>query len=421
MDVPRKGAARQRLIRRIAIGTVLAIVIPAVTWGVMRLKPAAPTVERATVWIDTVKRGPMLRNVRGLGTLVPDEIFWLAALTDGRVEQIYLRPGAELKPNTVILKLSNPELELAAVDAEWQLKQAEANMKDLRVKLESQRLEQRSAAARVQADMVKAKLEADLEERLRKDGLTSELKTKLTRATADELVNRYEIEKKRLEISGESVEAQIAAQHVQIEKLRAAWVLKKQQVAQLTINAGTTGVLQQLGGTAPIEVGQRLVAGTPLAKIANPRRLKAELKIAETQAKDIMQGQVASIDTRNGEIAGRVSRIDPAVINGTRTVDVRLEGELPPGAVPDLSVDGTVELERLNDVLYVGRPVYGQPNSMVSLFRLDPATREAHRVQVKLGATSVNTIEILDGLKIGDQVILSDMSQWDAHNRIELR
>ena len=421
MDVPRKGAARQRLIRRIAIGTVLAIVIPAATWGVMRLKPAAPTVEGATVWRDTVKRGPMLLNVRGLGTLVPDEIFWLAALTDGRVEQIYLRPGADLRPETVILKLSNPELELAAVDAEWQLRQAEANLKDLRVKLESQRLEQHSAAARVQADMVKAKLEADLEERLRKDGLTSELKTKLTRATADELANRYEIEKKRLEISGDSVEAQIAAQNVQIEKLRAAWQLKKQQVAQLTIRAGTTGVLQQLGGTAPIEVGQRLAAGTPLAKIANPRRLKAELKIAETQAKDIMLGQVASIDTRNGVIAGRVSRIDPAVINGTRTVDVRLEGELPPGAVPDLSVDGTVELVRLDDVLFVGRPVYGQPNSMVSLFKVDPATQEAHRVQVKLGRTSVSTIEIVDGLKLGDQVILSDMSQWDAHNRIQLR
>ncbi|HET8546695.1 MAG TPA: HlyD family efflux transporter periplasmic adaptor subunit, partial [Bryobacteraceae bacterium] len=306
--------------RRIAIGTVLAIAIPLTTWGVMRLKPAAPPVERGTLWIDSVKRGPMLRNVRGLGTLVPDEVYWVAALTDGRVEQIYLRPGAELKPDTVILKLSNPELELAAVDAEWQLKQAEANLTDLRVKLESQALDQRSAAARVQADMVKAKLEADLEERLRKDGLTSELKTKLTRATADELVNRYEIEKKRLNITGESVEAQLAAQRVQIEKLRAAWQLKKQQVAQLTIRAGTTGVLQQLGGAAAIEVGQRLVAGTPLAKIANPRRLKAELKIAETQAKDIMLGQVAQIDTRNGVIEGRVSRIDPAVINGTRTV-----------------------------------------------------------------------------------------------------
>jgi HlyD family secretion protein len=294
-------------------------------------------------------------------------------------------------------------------------------MKDLKVKLESQRLEQRSAAARVQADLVKAKLEADLEERLRKDGLTSELRTKLTRATADELANRYEIEQKRLAISGDSVEAQLAAQAVQIEKLRAAWQLKKDQVSQLTIRAGTTGVLQQLGGTAPIEVGQQLVAGTPLAKIANPRRLKAELKIAETQAKDIVLGQIASIDTRNGVIPGRVSRIDPAVINGTRTVDVRLEGELPAGAVPDLSVDGTVELERLDDVLYVGRPVYGQPNSVVSLFRIDPATQEAHRVQVKLGRSSVSTIEVVEGLKIGDTVILSDMSQWDAHNRIQLR
>ena len=421
MDIPRKGAARNRMIRRIVIAGVMLLAIPLITWGLMRLKPAAPTVELATVWPDTVKRGPMLRQVRGLGTLVPDEVFWVAALTDGRVEAIYLRPGAQVKPETVILKLSNPELELAAVDAEWQLKQAEANLTDLRVKLESQRLDQRSTAARVQAEMVKAKLEADLEERLRRDGLTSELKTRLTRATADELANRYQIEQKRLEISSDSIEAQLAAQKVQIEKLRAAWQLKKQQVAQLTIRAGTAGVLQQLGATAPIEVGQRLAAGTALAKIAQPWRLKAELKIAETQAKDIVIGQLASIDTRNGVIEGRVSRIDPAVQNGTVTVDVKLEGELPQGARPDLSVDGTVELERLDNVLYVGRPVYGQPNSTVGLFRIDPRTNEAVRIPVRFGRTSVNTIEILEGLKEGDRVLLSDMSAWDAHNRLQLR
>ncbi len=413
------------MIRRITIGVIVAIAIPAITWGVMRLKPAAPTVERATVWVDSVKRGPMVRQVRGLGTLIPEDILWIAAQTDGRVEQIMVRAGsqAQVKPDTVILKLSNPELQLALSDAEWQVKAAEANLTDLRVKLEQTRLDQKSNAAKVQSEYVKAKLEADLEQKLGSNGLTSELKMKLTRATADELGNRYEIEKKRVEISGESMEAQMAAQQVQVAKLRAAWELKKDQVAQLYVRAGTIGVLQQLGANplTPIEVGQRVTTGTILAKVVQPWKLKAELKIAETQAKDITIGQIASIDTRNGVVPGKVSRIDPAVQNGTVTVDVRLEGELPQGARPDLSVDGTVELERLNDVLYVGRPVIGQPNSTVSLFKLDPQTKEANRTTVRLGRSSVNTIEVLDGLKVGDQVILSDMCAWDAHNRIELR
>jgi HlyD family secretion protein len=413
------------MIRRITIGVIVAIAIPAITWGVMRLKPAAPTVERATVWVDSVKRGPMVRQVRGLGTLIPEDILWIAAQTDGRVEQIMVRAGsqAQVKPDTVILKLSNPELQLALSDAEWQVKAAEANLTDLRVKLEQTRLDQKSNAAKVQSEYVKAKLEADLEQKLGSNGLTSELKMKLTRATADELGNRYEIEKKRVEISGESMEAQMAAQQVQVAKLRAAWELKKDQVAQLYVRAGTVGVLQQLGANplTPIEVGQRVTTGTILAKVVQPWKLKAELKIAETQAKDITIGQIASIDTRNGVVPGKVSRIGPAVQNGTVTVDVRLEGELPQGARPDLSVDGTVELERLNDVLYVGRPVIGQPNSMVGLFKLDPQTKEANRTTVRLGRSSVNTIEVLDGLKVGDQVILSDMSAWDAHNRIELR
>lgn len=423
MDVPRKGVARAKMIRRIIIGIILLISVPLATWGLMRLKPAAPTVERATVLIDAVKRGPMVRQVRGLGTLVPEEVLWVPSQTEGRIDQIVVRPGTEVKPDTVIVKLSNPELQLAAADAEWQVKAAEATYTDLRVKLEQQRLDQKSNTAKVQADMVKAKLEADLEQKLRNDGLTSELKQKLTRATADELVNRYEIEQKRLEMSGESIEAQLAAQKVQIDKLRAAWQLKQQQVNQLTVRAGTTGVLQQLGATplTPIEVGQRVAAGAVLAKIAQPWKLKAELKVPETQAKDVTIGQLASIDTRNGVIAGRVSRIDPAVQNGTVTVDVRLEGELPQGARPDLSVDGTIELERLENVLYVGRPVSGQPNSTISLFKLDPASHEAVRVPVKLGRTSVNTIEIQEGLNVNDQVILSDMSSWDRNDRIELR
>jgi HlyD family secretion protein len=380
------------------------------------MKPAAPEVDAATVWPDTVRRGPMLRQVRGLGTLVPEEILFIAAQTDGRVDRIAVRPGAIVSANTVLLELSNPELELAANDAEWQVKSAEANYTDLRVRLESQKLEQQSVAARVQSDYVQAKLKADLEQKLGDQGLTSEINLKTTKAIADELANRSSIEKKKIEISGESIEAQLAAQRVQIEKLRAAWQLKKAQVQQLTVRAGAQGVLQQL----PVEVGQRLAPGTVLAKIAQPSKLKAELKIPETQAKDILLGQTVDIDTRNGVIPGRVSRIDPAVLNGTVTVDVRLEGKLPSGARPDLSVDGSVEIERLADVVFVNRPVLGQPNSTISLFKLELDGKEAIRVPVKLGRASVTTIEILEGLKVGDRVLLSDMSAMDGHNRIRL-
>jgi HlyD family secretion protein len=381
------------------------------------MKPAAPTVEGSTVWPDTVKRGSMLRQVRGLGTLVPEEILFIAAQTEGRVDRIAVRPGAVVTPNTVLLQLSNPELELAANDAEWQVKAAEASYTDLRVRLQSQKLEQQSMAARVHSDYVQAKLKSDLEQKLGEAGLTSEINLKTTKAIADELANRSSIEKQKVDISGESIEAQLAAQRVQIEKLKAAWELKKQQVGQLFVRAGAAGVLQQL----PVEVGQRLTPGTVLAKIAQPSKLKAELKIPETQAKDILLGQTVQIDTRNGIIPGKVSRIDPAVLNGTVTVDVRLEGELPSGARPDLSVDGSVEIERLSDVLYVGRPVLGQPNSTITLFRVEPDGAEAVRVPVKLGRTSVSTIEIVEGLNIGDRVILSDMSAMDGHNRIRLQ
>jgi HlyD family secretion protein len=417
MDVPRKNAARNRMIRRAVIGGVVLCSILLVTLGLSRLKPAAPTVEASTVWPDTVKRGSMLRQVRGLGTLVPEEILFIAAQTDGRVDRIAVRPGAVVTPGTILIQLSNPELVLAANDAEWQVKAAEASYTDLRVRLESQKLEQQSVAARVHSDYVQAKLKADLEQKLGDEGLTSEINLQTTKAIADELANRSSIEKKKVDISGESIEAQLAAQRVQIEKLRAAWQLKKAQVEQLHVRAGADGVLQQL----PVEVGQRLTPGTVLAKIAQPSKLKAELKIPETQAKDILLGQTVQIDTRNGVIPGKVSRIDPAVLNGTVTVDVRLEGELPSGARPDLSVDGSVEIERLSDVLYVGRPVLGQPNSTVTLFRVEADGTEAVRVPVKLGRTSVSTIEIVEGLKVGDRVILSDMSAMDGHNRIRLQ
>lgn len=416
MDVPRKGARRSKIIKRVIFITLVLVAIPLITYGLSRLKPAAPPVERSSVWVDKVKRGPMIRQVRGLGTLVPEEILWIPANTDGRVDRIVNRPGVKVTKNTVLMELSNPELQLAMQDLEWQIKMAEASYTDLRVRLESGDLDQRAKTAQLESEFAQARLKADRDAKLFKDGLTPDLTMQLSRTTAEELGKRFELDKKRLAIAQESIDAQLASQRVSVEKLKAQYKLKKDQVEQLVIRAGTDGVLQELS----LQVGQRVTPGTVLAKVAQPWKLKAELKIAETQAKDITIGQVAVIDTRNGTIDGVVSRIDPAVVNGTVSVDVRLVGALPEGARPDLSVDGTVEIERLNDVVYVGRPVFGQSNSLVTLFRLDAGTKEASRIQVKLGRSSVNTIEIIEGLRVGDEVILSDMSAWDAHNRIRL-
>ncbi len=416
MDIPRKSAARKKLIRRIVTGGVVVAAIAAITVVVGRLKPAAPGVPRETVWLDKVRRGPMVRQVRGLGTLVPEEILWIPATTDGRVEQRLALPGTVVTPGTVLVVLSNPELEQATIDAEYKLKAAEADLRNLTVKLKSDRLNQQAAAATVAAEARKAKLQADRDAQLEKLGLKSSLESTISTASAEDWANKERIEKERLDIGVEQIEAQIAAQQAQIQQLRAMYDLKKKQMADLRVKAGVSGVLQQI----PVEVGQQVAAGANLARVVQPTRLKAELKIPETQAKDVAIGQKAEIDTRNGIIPGTVSRIDPAAINGTVTVDVRLEGALPQGARPDLSVDGTVEIEKLDDVLFVGRPTFGQPNSTVSLFKLDPDNQGATRIQVKLGRSSVNTIEILDGLRVGDQVILSDMSQWDSYDRIRL-
>ncbi|MGE5487870.1 MAG: efflux RND transporter periplasmic adaptor subunit [bacterium] len=416
MDIPRKSAAKKKLIRRIVTGAVVVVALSAVTVGVSRLKPAAPSVPRETVWLDKVRRGPMVRQVRGLGTLVPEEILWIPATTAGRVEKRLALPGTVVTPDTVLVVLSNPELEQATIDAEYKLKAAEAELRNLRVKLKSDRLNQEAAAATVAAEARKARLQADRDLQLQKLGLKSALESTISEASAEDWANKERIEKERLEIGIEQIEAQIAAQEAQIQQLRAMYDLKKSQMADLRVKAGVHGVLQQI----PVEVGQQVSAGANLARIVQPTRLKAELKIPETQAKDVAIGQKAEIDTRNGIIPGTVSRIDPAAVNGTVTVDVRLEGQLPPGARPDLSVDGTIEIEKLDDVLYVGRPTFGQPNSTVSLFKLDPDNKGATRAQVKLGRSSVNTIEIIDGLRAGDQVILSDMSQWDSYDRIRL-
>jgi HlyD family secretion protein len=418
MDVPRKSAAKKRLIKRIIFGVVILAAIPAITILLGRLKPAAPGVELSTLWPDTVRRGPMVREVRGLGTLVPEDTLLIPATTDGRIEKILIKPGTQVKPDSIILIMTNPELQTALLDAEYSLKAAEASYTDLRVTLEKQALDLRAAAAQVAADYHSAQLKADRDEALVKEGLVAQVDAKISEVTAQELDTRNQIETKRLSINQESVEAQLAAQKVKVEQLRAQYKLKQQQVEELKVRAGTEGVLQAL--PTPVEEGQKVTAGTALGKVAQPWKLKAELKIAETQAKDVRFGQPAIIDTRNGLVKGHVSRIDPAVLNGTVTVDCKLEGPLPDGARPDLSVDGTIELERLNDVVYMGRPVFGQANSTVSLFKIEPDGKYANRVQVKLGRASVNTIEILSGLNVGDRVILSDMSAWDNYERIRL-
>lgn len=416
MDIPRKSARRNRVLRRIGYALVVLISVPLITRGVLRLKPALPSVDRSTIWPDTVKRGPMLRQVRGSGTLVPEETLLIPAPNEGRVSRILSRPGTPVRPDSVILELTNPELQVAALDAEFNMKAAEAGYTDLHVQLQSKGLDQQAVAAQVRADYSQARLKADRDTKLAKEGLVSDLDLKISVVKAEELATRDEIERKRVAISSESVQAQLAAQKVKVEQLRAQCELKRRQVKALKVRAGTEGMMQQL----LVEVGQKVPAGTALAKVAQPWKLKAELKIQETQAKDIVIGQPVLVDTRNGVIPGRVSRIDPAVIAGTVTVDAKLEGKLPKGARPDLSVDGTIELERLDDVVYVGRPVFGQPQAVVGLFRIDPAGKTATQVQVKLGRTSVTTVEVLDGLKVGDQVILSDMSASAAHDRIRL-
>ncbi len=416
MDIPREGLARKRRIRRVIYTFVGLVVVLLISLGLSRLKPAAPSVEWSTVWPGTVKRGEMIRNVHGLGTLVPEDIRWIPAANEGRVDRILWLPGKVVKADTVLLELTNPEIELAMFNAEWQLKAAQAGYTDLKVQLESERLDQEAVTAEVKAEYHQAKLKADRNELLAKDGLCAEIDLKLSQVMAEELGNRYAIEKKRLDISAESIQAQLAAKRIEVERLRAQYQLKRDQFESLKVRAGVDGKLQQL----PVQVGQRVPVGTNLARVADPSRLKAEVKIAETQAKDIEIGLPATVDTRNGVIPGHVTRVDPASQNGTVTVDVSLEGPLPRGARPDLSVDGTIELEHLDNVLYVDRPAFGQEKSTVTLFKVMDERRGAVRVQVKLGRSSVNFIEILEGLKVGDQVILSDMSAWDAYDRIRL-
>jgi len=417
MDIARPSNVRQKRIRQAITVTVGLLIVAAVTVGLSRLQPAAPTVEAATLWPDTVKRGPMVRQVRGLGTLVPEDIRWIPATTQGRVEKIVLRPGTAVTPDSVILELSNDQLETDVQDAQLKVQSAEASLANLRVQMQNDLLTQRATAASVEADYNKAKMQAEMNEALAKQRLVSELVLRQSKLDAEMLSTRLDIAREQLATRAESSRAQIAVSQSSMDQARAVLQLKQRQRGELKVRAGLAGMLQLV----PVDVGQQVAPGTNLARVANPSHLKAEIKIAETQAQDVIIGQSATVDTRNGFISGHVIRIDPSVQNGTRTVDVSLEGDLPKGAVPDLSVDGTIELERLNDVLYMGRPAFGQEQATVGIFKVDADGVQARRVQVQLGKSSVNTVEILSGLQTGDKVILSDMSAWDAFDRVRLK
>ena len=416
MDIPRPHAARQRRRRQIVIASVAAVLVAATTMALANLKPAAPTVSRSAVVIDTVQRGPMVRQVRGLGTLVPEEVRWIPAATDGRVERIVVQPGTRVEADTVLIELSNPEVELRAIEAESQARAAEAAYNELRVRLESQRLDQEAAAARVQAEMQQARMRAEADDELARNGLVADMTRKISRSTAEELSHRVTIEQKRLAIAREAIAAQLQVQAAEVEQRRALARVRRGQLHGLKVRPGLAGVLQQI----TVEVGQQVTPGTNLARVAEPDRLKAVIRVPETQARDLQLGQPASVDTRNGVAAGRVARVDPGAQNGTVTVDIALEGELPRGARPDLTVDGTIDIDRLTDVLFVGRPAQGQPESRSTLFRMAADGVHAERVPVTLGRASVTSIEIREGLAVGDKVILSDTSAWERADRIRI-
>jgi HlyD family secretion protein len=418
MDIARPEFRLQKRRRQIVLFGAGAVLVVAVSIGVMRLKPAAPSVERATVWTDVVKRGSMLRQVRGPGSLMPvqEAVRQIPAETEATVVRIRVLPGTQVQADTVLLEMSNSQVEQAAIDAQLQLKTVEAEYQSLRVSLDSNLMTQKAGAATVNADYSQAQRQADTDKALYDLGVISGLAYKSSKGKADELTTRNDLEGQRLAINKKAIETQLAQEQAKVDQARTLAALKQKQLDALKVRAGISGVLVDL----PMQVGQHVQPGTMLAKVVQPEHLMAALKIAETQARDVQFGEPASIDTHNGVISGTVMRVDPAVQNGTVTVDVKLTGELPKGARPDLSVDGTIDLERLDNVLYVGRPAFGQENSTVSLFKMDTAGKEAVRVPVKVGRESVNSIQIFEGLHEGDTVILSDMSRWDKTDRIRL-
>ena len=418
MDIARPEFKTQKRRRQAIIIAVVIVGLAAVSFGVMRLKPAAPTVERGTVWTDTVKRGPMLRQVRGLGSLVPtqESVRQIPAETEATVVRILMLPGSQVKANTILLEMSNPQTEQAAVDAQLQYKAAEAEYQSLRMKLESDLMNQKAGAATVHADHAQAQRQSQTDQALYQLGVISGLAYKTSKDKADELTTRNDLEDQRLTANQRAIESQMAQEQAKVDEMRTLARLKQEQLDALKVRAGIDGVLVDL----PLQVGQHVLPGVMLAKVVQPDHLMATLKVAETQARDVQIGEPASIDTHNGVATGTVMRVDPAVQNGTVTVDVKLTGDLPKGARPDLSVDGTIDLERMDNVLYVGRPAFGQENSTISLFKLDPDGQGALRAPVKVGRASVNSIQVIEGLREGDTVILSAMSRWDKTDRVRL-
>src|SRR5262245_61916829 len=416
VDIARPSQARKKRIRRILYATVAVIAVAGISLGVSKLKPAAPTVDRAVVWIDSVKRGPMLRQVRGSGVLTPEDIRWIPAQTQGRVERIVLRPGAQVTADSVILEMSNPDLENAVKDAELSYQSAQAAFANRKAQLQSDLLSQEANVANIETQYKQADLDLKANEDLFKENLISKLVLEGKRGLAADLKNRLQVENKRLAITREGVQSQLAPQEADVNSKKAQWELQQRRLGDLKVKAGMSGTLTAV----PVERGQQVSPGTNLARVANPTNLKAELRIAETQTKDIRIGQYAEVDTRNGIVKGHVSRMDPSSTGGTVGVDVIMDGPLPAGARPDLSVDGTIQLEKLTNIIFVGRPAFGQENSTVTIFKVQQ-NGEALASKVKLGRASVNTIEVLEGLTPGDQVILSDMSQYDAFDRVQLK
>jgi multidrug resistance efflux pump len=418
MDISRPDLKAKKRKRQVLMGAIGVVVLAAVTFLVMRLKPAAPSQDRSAVWTDTVKRGPMIRQVRGLGNLVPreDAIRQIPAQTEATVVRILTLPGTVVKPDTILLELADPQATQQALDAELSLRSARADLSNVQVKVQSDLMAQKSAAATVNADYNQAQRQAKTDKSLYSLGVISGLAYNGSQGKADELSTRNKLEEQTVQINERAIDSQLAVQQAKVAQAQAIYDLKRQQLDALKVRAGISGVLTSM----PLAVGQHVTMGTMLAEVVQPNQLKAQLKIAETQARDIQLGQPASIDTHNGLADGVVTRIDPAVVNGTVTVDVKLVGKIPDGARKDLSVDGVIDLERLKDTLYVGRPAFGNEESTITLFKLDPDGKGAVRVPVKVGRASVNAIQVLQGLHEGDTVILSDMSRYDTTDRIRL-
>ncbi len=417
MDFLRTGIAEKKRRNRWLMAAAGTVAVAAVTFAVASLDPAAPAVDRDTVWIGTVERGTFEQKVRGHGRLVPENLRWVQARTTGRVEIVHVEPGRRVAADGVILELSNPEVERSAIDAENALRRAKAEMDSLRVTLISKELDQRARVAEVDADSIRASLQAEANRELFDKGLISDIQLRSSEAVAQALATRQEIEVQRLTMNAEGNRALLAAKRAELEQQRALYRLRTEQLNALAVRAGIAGVVQEV----PVEIGQQVAPGTMLAKVAEPTRLKAELRVPATRARDVRPGQKVSVDTRNGLVDGTVTRVDPSVQEGSVMVEVRLDGALPNGARPDMAVDGAIQIERLTDVLYVGRPVQSQENATVGLYRIEDDGKHARRVRVELGRASVDTIEIVEGLREGDRVILSDTSRWDDNERIRLR